>query len=91
MANLTTTPRPNPDIPLSLVGLLHISSNITTFIFIHIASIVSISGCVFYRLWSVCGAPLGLDWNWDVYVDLLPEAEVDVRLKNLDFLLRAWI
>lgn len=48
----------------------------------------SISGCVFYRLWSVCGAPLGLDWNWYVYVGFLPEAEVDVRLKNLDFLLR---
>ncbi len=40
------TPHPNPDIPLSLVGLLHISTNITSFIFIYITSMVSISGCV---------------------------------------------
>ena len=75
----------NPYIPLSLVELLHMSTN---FLFLHLILITSIaftSGCVFiYRLWSVCGAPLGVDGT-GMYTCLLPEAERDVRLKNLMF------
>lgn len=46
----------------------------------YITNIVSIGGYVYYCLWSVCSAPLCLDWNLDVFVALLPEAVMDVTL-----------
>lgn len=89
MGNLTTSLHTNPAIPPSFVGLSYISTSITSFI---ILPTLFPSVAVFSTVTGVySGAPLSLDWNWDVCVDLLPEAAVDARLKNFYFLLHVCI
>lgn len=70
--------RPDPNVPQSLVGLVPISPPSSLFVlpaFFSSMAVFSVSGV------CVCGAPLGLDWSWEVYIRVCSHRQkVDLRL-----------